>query len=91
MLQAVSFFAAVKDVEFQSRVLTFTAEHTYWIYLVHMLAMGAVQKYTGLYVNAHTALNISLITVFTFGLAFAASVPLYWLEKQVVRLLRLHC
>ena len=91
VLQAVSFFAAVKDVEFQSRVLTFTAEHTYWIYLVHMLAMGVVQKYTGLYVNAHTALNISLITVLTFGLAFAASVPLYWLEKQVVRLLRLHC
>lgn len=88
VLQAVSFFAAVKDIEFQSRALTFTAEHTYWIYLVHMLAMDVVQKYTGLHVNTHTAVNITLITALTFLLAFAAAVPLYWFEKRLVRLLR---
>ena len=38
--------------------------HTYWIYLVHMSAMGGgLQKYTGLRVNVHTALHTVLITV----------------------------
>lgn len=64
--------------------------HTYWIYLVHMSAMGGgLQKYTGLYVNVHTALHIVLITVGTFVLAFIVSIPLYLFEKTLVRCLHL--
>lgn len=43
--------------------LTFVAGHTYWIDLVHMSAMGVLQKYTGLRVNVHTALHTVLIAV----------------------------
>lgn len=89
VLQAVSFFLALKDIKLESALLTFVAEHTYWIYLVHMLAMGVLQKYTGLYVNVHTALHIVLITVGTFVLAFIVSIPLYLFEKTLVRCLHL--
>lgn len=89
VLQAVSFFLALKDIKLESALLTFVAEHTYWIYLVHMLAMGVLQKYTGLYVNVHTALHIVLITVGTFVLAFIVSIPLYLFEKTLVRSLHL--
>ena len=83
------FFLALKDIKLESALLTFVAEHTYWIYLVHMLAMGVLQKYTGLYVNVHTALHIVLITVGTFVLAFIVSIPLYLFEKTLVRCLHL--
>ena len=89
VLQAVSFFLALKDIKLESALLTFVAEHTYWIYLVHMLAMGVLQKSTGLYVNVHTALHIVLITVGTFVLAFIVSIPLYLFEKTLVRCLHL--
>ena len=89
VLQAVSFFAAVKDIEFNSRLLAFVAQHTYWMYLVHMLVMEQFQKFTHLYVNTHTAVNICLITAGTFLGAFLVSMPLFWLEKQIVRLCHL--
>ncbi len=89
VLQAISFFLTLKDIKFQSATLTFVAQHTYWIYLVHMLAMGALQKYTGLTVHGHTALNIVLITVGTFFLAFALSIPLFCFERHLHKWLRL--
>ena len=89
VLQAVSFFLALKDIKFQSAKLAFVAEHTYWIYLVHMLAMGALQRFTGLAVHNHTALNIVLITAGTFAFSFALSIPLFYFEKKIHHWLQL--
>lgn len=86
VLQAISFFAAVKDLEFNSQILSFVAQHTYWMYLVHMLVMEKFQKVTGLYVHTDTSLNICLITIATFLGAFIVSIPLYWIEKKILRI-----
>ena len=85
VLQSVSIFMLLKDVVFDSRVLAFVARHTYWMYLVHMLVMEAIQQQTGFDISTNTESNIFLLSAVTFAASFIASIPLYWLEQQLVR------
>ncbi len=85
LLQGVSIFMLLKDVVFDSRVLTYVARHTYWMYLVHMLVMETIQQQTGFDISTDTAGHIFLLSAGTFVASFVAAIPLYWLEQQVVR------
>ncbi|MDO4840982.1 MAG: hypothetical protein Q3990_09970, partial [Desulfovibrionaceae bacterium] len=81
----VSIFMLLKDVVFDSRVLSYVARHTYWMYLVHMLVMETIQQQTGFDISTDTAGHIFLLSAGTFVASFVAAIPLYWLEQQVVR------
>ena len=85
VLQGVSVFIALKDVVFDSRALAYVAKHTYWMYLVHMLVMEAIQQKTGFDIATNTASHIFLLSAATFAASLVAAIPLYWLEQQLVR------
>ena len=85
LLQACSIFMLLKDVVFDSRILSFVARHTYWMYLVHMLVLEAIQQKTGFNITTDTASHILLLSAGTFAASFVVSIPLYWLEQQLVR------
>lgn len=88
VLQAVSFFLAIKDISLKSRLITFLAQHTYWIYLLHILVLGNLQSITGLSIINNTAVNIIIISISTFIIAFLIALPCYRLERILVS--RLH-
>ena len=89
VVQAAAIFAAFKDVELPSRIVSLMARQSYWMYLVHLLVLEHIQKWSGLQVSVHTALNIGLLSAGTFLGSFVVSFPLYWLEQGLLRLLRL--
>ncbi len=85
VLQAVSIFMVLKDAVFDSRILSFVARHTFWMYLVHVLVLETIQQKTGFNIRTNTASHILLLSAGTFVGAFIVSVPLYWLEQQLVQ------
>lgn len=85
VLQASSLLVAVKDIAFDSRILSCVAKHTYWMYLLHMLVLETIQQKTGVNIRTNTASHILLLSAGTFAAAFVVSIPLYWLEQQLVR------
>lgn len=89
VVQSVALFAALKDIEFSSRMVSFVARQSYWMYLVHLYVLEAFQQWSGLQVAVHTSLNIALLSAGTFLGALLASVPLYWMEQAVLKILRL--
>ena len=89
VLQAVSIFILLKDVVFDSRVLSYVARHTYWMYLVHVLVLETIQQKTGFNIKTNTASHIFLLSAGTFAASFVVSIPLYWLEQQLVRVCNL--
>ncbi len=85
VLEAVSIFLALKDIVFDSRIIPYVARHTYWMYLLHILVLETIQQKTGFNIRTNTASHILLLSAGTFVGAFIVSVPLYWLEQQLVR------
>ncbi len=85
VLQGVSIFVLLKDVVFDSRALSYVARHTYWMYLVHMLVLEAIQHKTGFDITTNTASHILVLSGGTFIVSFGVAIPLYWLEQQLVR------
>ncbi len=85
VLQASSLLVAVKDIAFDSRILSYVARHTYWMYLLHMLMLETIQQKTGFNIRTNTASHILVLSGGTFIASFIAAIPLYWLEQQLVR------
>ena len=89
VLQAVSFFLAIKDISFSSKFLSFLAQHTYWMYLGHVLILNKFQHITELWINVHTAWRITVVSIATFVIAFILAIPFYRTEQYIVSKLHL--
>ena len=87
VLQATSFFIALKDADLKFYGLEFVSNHTYWIYLIHILVLYPVQSFLHLYVDDNTLLTIPLISILVFFVSFALSIPLMGIEKLIFQFL----
>lgn len=81
-LQTITFFFAFVHVKNGGGVICIS-KYTYWIYLLHILCLGFVLKYVPILENS--LLTIPLATIFTFLLAYTCSLPLFFLENEIIK------
>lgn len=87
-IQAISFFIAMKDCTKRIARVEFISNHTYWIYLIHVMVLGRVQHLLKLHVDNNTILIIPFISLIVFSVSLIFSIPLMKIEEKISNLLK---